>query len=291
MSTRPNKPPIIIIGMHRSGTTMVTRLLKQLGLFVGAELEDNSESLFFLRLNEWIMQQCGAAWDHPKPIDDLLAQSDARSLATGYFRSALNSKLAMKYLGLWNYLRLRTPLNLESPWGWKDPRNTFTLPLWLDLFPDARVIHVLRHGVDVAQSLRTRSERGLKLLTDINSTKPRVPNVESCLRDGITDSLRCLSLEGGFSLWEEYTERARSHVASLGERAMEIRFEELLDRPEPCLRTLAEFCNLSITADTIHQCHETMVAGRAFAYRSDEVLVKFAEQHAERLMVNDYLYN
>ncbi len=30
-------------------------------------------------------------------------------------------------------------------WGWKDPRNTFTLPMWLSIFPKARVLHVLRN--------------------------------------------------------------------------------------------------------------------------------------------------
>ena len=32
-----NQQPIIILGMHRSGTTMITKMLENLGLFVGAE--------------------------------------------------------------------------------------------------------------------------------------------------------------------------------------------------------------------------------------------------------------
>lgn len=275
--------------MHRSGTTVVTQLLMKLGLFTGAELEENSEALFFLRLNEWMLLQCGAAWDHPRPIDDLLARKDTGALAANYFRSALNSKISINYLGLWKYIRLRTPQNLQVPWGWKDPRNTFTLPLWLDLFPDARVIHVLRHGVDVAQSLCVRSNRELKkLISRDSNAKHGVPDLDSGIRSAITDSVRCLSLEGGFSLWNEYMERGKSHTAVLGQRAMEIRFEELLDRPEHSLRILAEFCDLPLTADTVRQCREFLVEGRAFAYKSDEYLVKFARQHAECLRANDY---
>ncbi|MBK8351014.1 MAG: hypothetical protein IPL21_04765 [Saprospirales bacterium] len=41
-----NQQPIIILGMHRSGTTMITKMLENLGLFVGAEKEINHESLF-----------------------------------------------------------------------------------------------------------------------------------------------------------------------------------------------------------------------------------------------------
>ena len=41
------RPPIVIIGMHRSGTSIVTRMLEQLGLFVGKKKDMNHEALFF----------------------------------------------------------------------------------------------------------------------------------------------------------------------------------------------------------------------------------------------------
>jgi len=41
------RPPIVIIGMHRSGTSIVTRMLGQLGLFVGKKKDMNHEALFF----------------------------------------------------------------------------------------------------------------------------------------------------------------------------------------------------------------------------------------------------
>jgi hypothetical protein len=277
--------------MHRSGTTMVTRLLMQLGLFVGAELEGNSEALFFLRLNEWIMQQSGAAWDHPKQIDDLLTHTDARTLAANYIRASMDSRLAVKYLGLRKYFQFRTPINLNTPWGWKDPRNTFTLPLWLDLFPDARVINVIRHGVDVSQSLRTRSQGGLENYIAQNKFRQRIPRLGSCLRESITDSMRCLSLDGGFSLWEAYTQRAREHVASLGKRAIEIRYETLLDQPAKGLRDLTQFCDLPASDEAVRRCSELVRAERAFAYRSNEALVRFAEQHFESLKANGYSHN
>lgn len=39
--------PVIIIGMHRSGTSMLTRVLQRAGLFMGEHREENDESLFF----------------------------------------------------------------------------------------------------------------------------------------------------------------------------------------------------------------------------------------------------
>jgi hypothetical protein len=32
----------------------------------------------------------------------------------------------------------------SGPWGWKDPRNSLTLPFWLQVFPGARVLIVHR---------------------------------------------------------------------------------------------------------------------------------------------------
>jgi hypothetical protein len=40
--------PVIILGMHRSGTTMVTKLLEEVGLFVGDRLDENHEAVLFL---------------------------------------------------------------------------------------------------------------------------------------------------------------------------------------------------------------------------------------------------
>ena len=40
--------PIIIIGMHRSGTTLLSKLLEKCGVFMGTKKEENNESIFFL---------------------------------------------------------------------------------------------------------------------------------------------------------------------------------------------------------------------------------------------------
>src|ERR1700685_2157824 len=152
--------PIIIIGMHRSGTTMIARMLEAMGLFVGKKKESNHEALFFLRIDRWLFSQCGASWENPQPIYYLVENAEARAMTTDYIaRYLLPSPRAISYLGLKKYLRYWTPANLRVPWGWKSPLSTYTLPLWLDIFPDAKVIHIYRPGVDVRNSLRARVQR------------------------------------------------------------------------------------------------------------------------------------
>ena len=55
--------------MHRSGTTMLSKLLEQFGLFVGSKKEENDESLFFYKLNEWLLRQANASWDNPRNLN------------------------------------------------------------------------------------------------------------------------------------------------------------------------------------------------------------------------------
>src|SRR5882762_1173779 len=131
--------PIIVIGMHRSGTTLVTRMLEDLGLFVGATREGNEEASFFLAINRWLMFQSGAAWDYPEPIAYLLQHKEIRALARDYIvRYLMESPRVISFLGWRNYWRYGTLVELDCPWGWKNPLNTYTLPLWLDIFPEAK---------------------------------------------------------------------------------------------------------------------------------------------------------
>ena len=60
------RPPVIVIGMHRSGTSMLTRFIQDLGVFMGKDLSENDESRFFMNLNRWILFQAGASWDVPE---------------------------------------------------------------------------------------------------------------------------------------------------------------------------------------------------------------------------------
>ena len=59
------RAPIIFIGMHRSGTSMLGRLLESLGLFAGTRKDPNNEAVFFQQINDWLLTQCGARWDMP----------------------------------------------------------------------------------------------------------------------------------------------------------------------------------------------------------------------------------
>jgi hypothetical protein len=72
--------PICIAGMHRSGTSMVARLLNLCSLYLGPETElvgaapGNEEGFWenglFVRLNEDALAQLGGGWDLPPAMTE-----------------------------------------------------------------------------------------------------------------------------------------------------------------------------------------------------------------------------
>ena len=261
-SARGGRPPVILLGMHRSGTTLVCRLLEEAGLFVGREKESNNESTFFLRINDWILSQAGARWDRPEPLAALLADADLSAAVEAQLRFLMSAERTAEFLGPPGDLQA-----LVQPWGWKDPRTMLTLPLWLRLFPDARIIHIRRHGLDVAVSLLQRSRAVLR------AWPGRVKRFEDKLA---TDSARCLSLPGAFGLWSAYMERATAHLAAFRGPLLDLRFEDLLADPSARCAELAAFAGVSFSAGQLERLVGTIRADRAHSYRGDQGLAAYA---------------
>ncbi len=267
------RPPIIIIGMHRSGTSMITGILQTLGLFTGVLKDRHHEALYFANMNNWLMRRSGGEWDFPETFRYVSNNKRIRCIFADRLRYFLRTPRVAFFLGLKKYGEYRTVFRLNIPWGWKDPRNTFTLPLWLDVFPNAKVIHIVRHGVDVAASLKERADRRLAVHTSgcrgsLEFFRPRPRFFE--------DSIRCLSLAGGLSLWKAYVEEGSRQAERLKDRAYTLRYEEFLEEPEAILMDLSRFCGLPLNRGNAREIAGKLDVSRAYAFRNDPVLNEFA---------------
>jgi hypothetical protein len=82
-------------------------------------------------------------------------------------------------------------------------------------------------------------------------------------------------------MWEQYLDKARLECATLGPRAMEIRYEDLLTEPERIIPLVAQFCGV------VPPAKPASVTGlersRAFAFRRDPDLVDFARSARDAL--------
>lgn len=145
---------IIILGMHRSGTSCLTGCLQQSGLHLGSvfewnphNLKGNRENPEVMKLNDEVLLQNGGSWDNPPQS----VTWDAAQAAERNRIIATLSAHAGKYF------------------GFKDPRTLFTLPFWEEALPRIKFIGTYRHPMSVAKSLHTRNpgempiEKGLEL--------------------------------------------------------------------------------------------------------------------------------
>jgi len=140
---------IFVLGMHRSGTSALARLLHLAGCEFGPpEVAmppdvDNPlgfwERLDVYELHEWLLAAREAAWDRPQAFDPCDVVGSVRAVF------------------LERAVRIVESLPAARPWFLKDPRLCLTLPLWRPLVPRPVCVHILRHPLEVASSLGARN--------------------------------------------------------------------------------------------------------------------------------------
>jgi len=153
---------IAVLGMHRSGTSMVTRMLAACGLRVGpahellAATSENPTGYWERRpmvlLNDGVLDMLGLAWDHMPAVPPAGWERDAQlEPAVAEARSIIAS------------------FPSDELWGWKDPRTSVTLPLWERAMDDARadVVLCVRNPLDVAASLAKRGGTSARLAFEL----------------------------------------------------------------------------------------------------------------------------
>src|SRR5437762_4346327 len=179
---------------------MVTRLVHRCGLELGRESDlmppqaDNPEGFWehlgFVALNEELLNELGGAWDLPPNADENFTQARL------------------------DPLRMKARLLIEGfdsarVWGWKDPRNSLTLPFWQDLLQGLKTLIVVRNPLEVAYSMRERNGTSFSL---------------------------------GLRLWEIYNRRLIEKANE--QQRLVTHYDLFFDDAETELRRIAEFTRL-----------------------------------------------
>jgi hypothetical protein len=146
---------VCILGMHRSGTSMISRSVNLLGVNLG-----EPEKLL------------GKAKANPKGFWEYrkITQSQEKLLKVFKHRWYSTKPLPSKW---WEHSEakpiqkhikkiIKTEFYGEKLWGWKDPRNSLLLPMWKEIQTeldfDLSFIIMVRNPLDVAASLSTRNQ-------------------------------------------------------------------------------------------------------------------------------------
>src|SRR6266542_139440 len=155
MDAMTGQPPraILVLGMHRSGTSSTTRVLNLLGAELGSRLlppvaRDNEkgfwESQDAFEIDELLLAGLGRTWH------------DVRTMPEGWLESAAACDARAAITRFIQKEFATSPL-----WAVKDPRLCRLAPVWLRALAECGVapglLFVVRHPLEVAASLQARN--------------------------------------------------------------------------------------------------------------------------------------
>lgn len=207
---------VVVLGMHRSGTSMTAGVLNILGVGVGREYlidflplkliklrqgesdankKGHYENLVIQGLNKAIFQDTGCdrdCWDDP-PSDASLQDAAHR------YHKHIKRTIRFEEGGLW---------------GWKDPRSVFTIKYFLPYLTNPVFIVCHRDPFDVARSLNTRN----------NMTLQKGRELARAYEDKIT----------------EFTENLPD------EQLLELDFEEFKNNPTKVVTEIVDFLGIPV---------------------------------------------
>lgn len=252
----PLPGPIVVAGLGGSGTRVVADILAGAGVFMGTDLNDDSDNIWFTLLfkrPDWFR----AHRESDREIFEVFStferamtgrltrsaaelrvlwQAASHMMRHGYDRQRRNRGV------LWSMSRLVKILRSSPPppeawraWGWKEPNSHIYLNHIIRYWPEVRYIHVIRHGLDMAYSGNQNQLHNWGWLWGIQDAEAAANPPGVALRFWIMSNQTAL-------------ETARE---KLGERSLVIRFEDLCRTPTTEIRRLLDFAGVTWTESDV----------------------------------------
>ena len=144
-------PVIIVLGMHRSGTSLVASMIHKMGIPMGVSLLEPDEfnpygyweDIEIKDLNKALLEAIGGNWDDFVTRKEILIAMPPFLNRMKTIADSRNSE---------DLSKIR--------WGFKDPRTCLTVWAWTKVLPDARYVVVHRAKKAVIQSLKKTGREG-----------------------------------------------------------------------------------------------------------------------------------
>jgi len=235
------KKPIFIVGVPRSGTTLLYQLLAQhpdLGWFSNNILKKlySEDYLKFVFMRKRIFE----LRKFPYPPDEFNQRFflpeetpfEGGRLFRMAFQVSWNPQVSEKGLALLKKIIIETLIQQNKKrFLSKVPRNSMRIPAINTFFPNSKFIHIIRDGRAVVNSLLKRSKEnptgyfGIPLK---NSNK----NMNQIEKHAIQ--------------WNEVIEEIKKASKNLKDgQYMEIKYEDLINSPKEHMKQITKFCELS----------------------------------------------
>lgn len=217
---------VIVLAMHRTGSSAVTAGIEALGIDLGKSNdysnEENPKGFFenqdVVDINERILTTLGYTWSNPFVV----GIDEKKALLDSFVGEALNI--------------IEDNFRGKEVWALKDPRICLLLPFWQkviaqSLGSEIYYVFALRNPMEVASSLRVRAKKFSQFF--------------------------CGDVQQSLMLWFSHYFYALNSVDS--DNAMLIGFDDLIQNPREQLDRMASFLEISPRTDTVERFVESFV--------------------------------
>jgi len=192
-----DRPPVFIVGCPRSGTTLLRQILDS-----HSRIACPGETWFLIGLLEQLRNPFFVSGLRSLNVEREEAVQNIRAYTLHYYETFLHR------VG-------------KARWADKTPLYVNYCKEILEVFGDVRFVHLLRHGMDVVQSMQERPWFDL------------IP--------GGSDPDPLKRLEAAARVWMQTTDGFAAFEKAHPGLCHTVRFEELTARPEPVVRRVLEF--------------------------------------------------
>jgi hypothetical protein len=220
----PLGSPVIVFSASHSGSRLLALMLQRLGVFIGSRLNVSEDSLDVFDLVRYLVEA------HAPDYSRLFNEGDPllRDKALAAFAAHLTDRPA------------------GQRWGWKLPETSHVMPVMARLFPQARCIHLIRDGRDVAFSPFLAPKAPFWRKIYFNDARIYAWQGHSMTQRAYRNHGHLFNA----ARWVNSVTLGRAHGAMLGERYLEMRYEALVADPVAEMARLAAFLGVEHVASS-----------------------------------------
>ncbi|MGH9327565.1 MAG: sulfotransferase family protein [Terriglobia bacterium] len=244
-----NTSPVFVVGCPRSGTTLLHHMILSAGDFALARFESDTFSLLAPRFADL------ASLKARKRLMDFWLASE-NFVQSGLNRDDIEPEVLRGCRDAGDFLRIvmETLCRKQNVhrWAEKTPDHALYIPQIKQSFPEALIVHIIRDGRDAALSLAKFG---------------RIRPFFWTRGSGLVS----------FGLfWQWMVRRGRSDGQKIGQDYYELRYEDLVEKPQETLARLGDFIHHDLDYDRIRQVGIGSVTQPDSSFKSGSPAEKFA---------------
>jgi hypothetical protein len=268
------KRTLIIAGMHRSGTSLISHWLAKCGLQLGEKL---------------VGPGCGNADGHFEDVEFLKMHEEV--LANNNLPLSGLTDVQVENFSIYEKEKLRSIIRIKQKlydqWGWKDPRTCLFLDVYQELLPNACYLIILRDYQSVVSSLLRRD---FKQIDEQHMTRKYLPRLvwQKFNRTRRLNKHYCAHAAEYLKIWIAYNQDILKCIKKLNSGSfVVINYSMLKNEDTRLFSHLKNSWNFSLKYFRFKDVFKESQIGEDIdldLYIADKTLIKSAKQLQDELM-------